>query len=232
MLARDLLKKRASSRQRALLATASARTKSRKMSSLTARSKAVGGWASPSSGPEKKFIDVSSPSTPSTALPTFSSGVLLNGLATGTSASDRIGRKIIMKSIFLRYAYQLQSTTTGGSPLRILVVYDKQANGAAPAITDILLTDNFSSNNNLSNRDRFVTLMDHMTDVVSVGNNYSVQGTVSRALNLETVYNDLLTNGITAIASGSIYCFIAQTGGALTAAPALTGRFRIRYTDA
>lgn len=201
------------------------------VSSLTARSIAVGGYAGPPSrSGEKKFVD----NIITLALPlafTWSAGQLLNGLALGTSASTRIGRKVIMKSLLLRYRWQLAATSVGGSPCRILIVYDKQANVAAPVITDILLSDTFTSPNNLSNRDRFVTLSDHMTEPIAVQDTYAQASSIWKTLNLETLFNAGTAGNVTDITTGSVYLFACQTSTITVAAPALVYQSRIRYTD-
>lgn len=203
------------------------------LSGTTQQAIRTGGWASPSTmfAPEKKFID----STASTALTfasaTWSAGSLLNGMAPGSTASQRIGRKIIGKSLYMRYQFFIGSTTTGGNPARILIVYDKQANAAAPAITDILLTDSALSANNLSNRDRFITLCDHITDPVSQNNNFCVADSIYKKINLETMFNAGSAGTIGDITSGSIYVFFAQFGTTGVANSTVAWTARYRYTD-
>lgn len=202
-----------------------------KMNSTNQQAFRTGGWANPSKGGELKFCDVSTSLSIPSASAAFSSGVLLLAIPNGTDASGRIGRKITIKSLLLRWSFQLQSTSISGGNLRVLVVYDKQANATAPAITDILLTDNFHSQNNLSNRDRFVTIFDSLTENISVQGNYATCANNFKALNLEAIYNAGTDALIGSIASGSIYIFAAQSGAIGTAAPIFNYRSRIRYTD-
>lgn len=203
----------------------------RKLSATSQQAMRTGGWANPSQGGERKYTDVDSAITVPLAAPTFSAGVLLNSIAQGTSASERIGRKLTMKSLFLRHSHELNPTSTGGSPLRVLVVYDKQANAAAPAITDILQVDDFQSPNNLSNRDRFVTLIDEIMDVVSANANVTAADTNYKSINLEMLYNAGTTGAIGSITSGSMYLFVAQTGNIATTASVYDFYTRVRYTD-
>lgn len=191
----------------------------------------TGGWANPSSGGELKFKDTTVAAALAAGFATFSAANLLNGLANGSDASTRIGRKVNIKSVLIRHSFVMAPTSTGGSPIRILVVYDKQANAAAPAITDILLADDFNSPNNLSNRDRFVTIFDQITDLVSTGANFSVSDVLFKRVNFETMFNAGSAGTIGDITSGSIYLFIAQNGGITTATPSYTMRCRVRYTD-
>jgi len=122
-------------------------------------------------------------------------------------------------------------TATGGSPCRILVVYDKQANAVAPTITDILLADDFHSQNNLSNRDRFVTLCDHITDPIGAQNVIFCADNIYKKLNLEVMFNQGSVGTVGDITSGSIYMFVAQAAGIATITPLLTFRSRIRFSD-
>lgn len=198
--------------------------------STAAQAVRTGGWANPTSGAEKKFNDVSATFAPTASAVTFTAGTLLNGVATGTDASSRIGRKAVIKSILLRITTSLATGTKGGA-FRILCVYDKQANATAPAITDILLADAFNSPNNLTYRDRFVTIFDQVTDPVDAGGPNERAFTCYKKLNLETLWNAGTDALIGSIASGSIYLFVAQSGSIATNAPSVTIRSRVRYTD-
>jgi len=94
-----------------------------------------------------------------------------NLIQVGSSMFNRIGRKIEMRSIRLvANINTLNTTRTTLTPDagRIMVVYDRQTNGAFPAIADILqdtdqaganLTESVSGIN-MNNRERFVTLID------------------------------------------------------------------------
>lgn len=191
----------------------------------------TGGWANPSRSGELRFIDNVNNTGPTIGVSTFTTGLLLNGCAQGSDASSRQGRKIVLKSILCRYSFAMTSTSTFGSQFRILIVYDKQANAAAPAITDILLTDNYSSQNNLSNRDRFVTVFDHITDSISNSGNFTCSGKLYKALNLETMFNAGSAGTIGDITTGSLYMFVAQQGLIGVANPTQMTRIRVRFED-
>lgn len=191
---------------------------------------------SPASGGELKFTDVSGTGTAmglasgafTTPGPTF----LLNGLVPDSTATGRIGRKIAMKSLYIRADFRLAATSTAGGMFRMIVFYDKQANANAPAVTDLLLADAFLSPNNLSNRDRFVVLVDEVTSPVSVQGDFATQLIrFKKNLNLETMFNAGTAGTIGDITSGSIYIMFAQNSTIGTAAPTVNWRSRIRYTD-
>lgn len=86
---------------------------------------------------------------------------LLNGIATGTAASQRVGMKVAIRSMELRGYMRI--TAGAGVPQmhRLLIVLDRQPNGAAPgAITDIVGSANVISLRNLANRKRFKIMYD------------------------------------------------------------------------
>nr|DAO75535.1 MAG TPA: capsid protein [Cressdnaviricota sp.] len=79
----------------------------------------------------------------------------------GVTESQRVGRKCVIKSILIK-AIALYSPAAGADPYmtgEILVVLDKQCNGAAAAITDVLTgTQVNTALHNLANSQRFVVL--------------------------------------------------------------------------
>lgn len=85
----------------------------------------------------------------------------------GDGESSRDGRQIWAEKIGLHFDVELPNHfgTTGAlfthDIVRIMLIHDKQANGAFPsAITDILETGEYDSFNNLANSKRFRTLFD------------------------------------------------------------------------
>lgn len=181
---------------------------------------------------ELKFIDLSNTMTTNIGGSGFSALNLLNGVAPGTDATTRIGRKIRIKSLLIRWKANLQPTSVGGSPIRLMCVYDKQTNGAAPTAATILLADAFLSPNNLDNRDRFVTLFDIITDPLSVAGDVEIGGTLFKKLDLETMFNSGTAGTVADITTGSIYLMAAQAGSVTTAAPTVVFRSRVRFEDA
>lgn len=157
---------------------------------------------------------------------------LLNGCAQGTTATTRLGRRITMKSLYVRGFIQMAPTSTGNACFRILIVYDKQANATAPAATDILVADAFANLNNLSNSRRFVTLMDHVTDAISATGEQSVHFELYKKLNKEVEFNAGSAGTVGDIQTGSVYALVYQSGGSITTATATNSIIaRIRYSD-
>lgn len=104
---------------------------------------------------------------------------LLNGIQAGTGFFNRVGNRVTNKSLHLVGQIVKNTNTPSGLSeyLRVMVVYDKQANGAQPAIADLLLdtaddattTTNSWSGININNRDRFQVLMDNRVSVANDG---------------------------------------------------------------
>lgn len=179
-------------------------------------------------GPELKNIDVDTTFAPP-LVTAFASPQLLNGVAEGTSASTRIGRRILMKSFQYR-AILDQTEGSNVSQHRILVVYDKQPNGVAPIMGDILQFNGFLSPLRLVNSDRFVVIIDEITEMAPTSN-LNVSSHRYRKVNLETIFSG--TGGAVAnMNSGAVWMSIANnsdpTIGTVTGAFVST---RIRYID-
>lgn len=185
---------------------------------------------------ELKTIDVDPNGISVTSTPNV---VLLNGVAAGTDFTDRIGRKIVMKSLYLRAALYPADTVTADSVNRLLIVYDAQTNGAAPIITDVLKSSSPVAQLNLNNRDRFKILWDKC---ISCGGQ---QNTATQALSnnhnqisikkFKKLYHEVLFGGTAAtvgsIQTGSIY-LITVSNVAATDQMTMLYSTRIRFEDA
>jgi hypothetical protein len=177
-------------------------------------------------GPERKSVDtVSSFATALTS--SFATPQLLNGVAQGSNSNERIGRKTTTKSVLLNYTF---TPNAPASQTRILVVYDKQANGAAPIAGDILFSNSFLSPTNLGNADRFVILMDEISDSAQ-SSAIDISGKRYLKCNLETCWSG--TGGAIAnILSGSIYIMAANNADpTIGVVASCYFHARIRYTD-
>lgn len=84
-----------------------------------------------------------------------------NLIPQNTTESGRLGRKCIIKQIMFKYNILKPKATDplfGSDTIRVVMYLDKQANGAAATVTDILEGNNFLEFNNLANRGRFKIL--------------------------------------------------------------------------
>ena len=112
-----------------------------------------GAWNRPGGlGPELKTIDVTTTSI--SPVTVAGANVLLNGVAQGSDYTNRIGRKVLLKSLLFR-ANMYPVLNTGspvGCTIRIMLVYDSQTNGALAAVSDVLNAATYLQPTNLNNR--------------------------------------------------------------------------------
>lgn len=167
----------------------------------------------------------------------------------GTDMNNRIGRKILLKSVYIRGHVSSQYATTAatgitlGQLYRMIIFIDLQPNGAAPATTDLLVTAAPQSHLNLNNRDRFKILCDKQWTVDPYFYSTTASASVASAsrqiwpvkkykkLNIETVFN--ATNGgtIADIASGALYMFWIGSSGTGNADGIASVSTRVRFSD-
>lgn len=156
----------------------------------------------------------------------FGAGQILNGIQQGTSANARVGRSALFKS--LQFRFQLgDSTTPGIVPVRVLIVYDKQSNGALPLITDILAQNNFTSPMNLDKANRFLILCDK---IFESPNSSNTVGQYFRKMSLETMWSGIGAT-IADITTGAIVAFAATPGQPTTGLASIIYTTRVRYLD-
>lgn len=186
---------------------------------------------------ELKFLDTAFTTTtvPVVGTITLTSA---NLIAQGTGESQRIGRKATIVALSVRYVVQIKPTTNSNNTddgLRLIVYHDKQANGAAPAVTDILKTADYLSYNNLANKDRFVTLKDDFTDMHSMAGGGStatfgevgITKQVHLRCNIPVEFSG--TAGLLAEVRSNNIGILAISDSADVS---LEGLIRIRYSDA
>lgn len=182
---------------------------------------------------------------------------LLNGLYVGAGACQRVGRVVCLKSLRLSVTFQQVLACATEQWVRCAVVYDHQANGAAPTFTDVFASQGqvigtgatvlIDSPPNIVNKDRFVVLFDKLMHLPATQattsaagllafplalNNLDVRKTI-RLRNLETRYNSAGSSGnVAEISTGALYLVVCTDNMDNTAA---TIRFRqnirLSYTD-
>ncbi len=161
----------------------------------------------------------------------------------GTTESERIGRKCTIKQINWRFEILINSTGTlldTSDIVRVILYQDKQTNGAAAAVTDILASADYQSFNNLANKSRFRTLMDRTysiacpagsgrgtTDTLAFGEG-RIQETLFKKCNIDVEYdNSAATGAITTMTSNNVGVMILSLSGNC----AFSSKMRIRYLD-
>nr|QXP07689.1 MAG: putative capsid protein [Arizlama virus] len=171
----------------------------------------------------------------------------------GADFNNRIGRKITLKSVYIRGFGGTEWALTSGAPgltlsapsqlHRMMIVFDLQPNGAAPAVTDILVTSSPSSQLNLNNRDRFKIICDKTWTVGPVTQSAALPAVHSgdpqqyvikkyKKLNLEMIFNAGGAGTIADVNSGALYMVWvgSATSGTNTDGVA-TLSTRVRYSD-
>lgn len=200
--------------------------------------------------PEKKNIDkdigaaITTCPTLTTATP-----VLLNTYTAGTGGTNTLGRRVVNTSLCLRMTIAQPTIsgvgTAGPTAVRVVVVYDKEANGAAPATTDVFQTAivaNASSMMNLNNSHRFTIIMDEKfcfgqlvitgapASAASAPTCYQLDRYVK--FKLESIANATFNGAITNIFTGSFYLFaFSDTVAASNPPQVVSGMSRIRFID-
>lgn len=204
-------------------------------------------------GPELKALDVP---VAQYLLNTTAVITPLNLIRTGSTFCNRIGRKVEMQSIRVVGNISVLRTLASEDYLRIMIIYDRQTNGALPAIADILQTTDQATNNtttsysgiNLNNRDRFVILRDErlatpsITVTAGVQTNIGLTDPIHKLTNFDwfvklkgllTQYKaDSAPAVIGDIASGGLYLVTFGGNAAGSEAYEATLEARLRYLDA
>jgi len=202
-------------------------------SGTTRQAKRTGGWSNPVSGSELKFKDTTLTNTAlglasasfTTPGPTF----LLNGLVPDSTATGRIGRKVVLKSLLIRWSVSMAATSTLGAPVRVIVFYDKQSNATAATAAQLLLADAITSPRNLDNSRRFKILSDDTVAGMSVNGNTMMKYVKRIPLNLPVEFNANSAGTIGDIVTGGLFLGVWTNNGFGGAQPVSTCYTRVYF---
>jgi len=184
--------------------------------------------------PERKFFDVVVDNTSTSAAGTIlNSGSVVN-IAQGTGESNRVARKCTIRSIHARAQCIINAETLAADNtvvMRIIFYLDKQCNGAAAVVTDILESANYQSFNNLANKNRFTTLMDKTVTLNVLNGTATATGAVSKTFKFNKKCNiplefDNTTGAITEIKSNNIGVLVITSSSTVDCAYLSQMRFR------
>lgn len=157
---------------------------------------------------------------------------LINGLTQGAGIGQRIGQEILMRSVQLNAVSVATAGTGTDQRARILLVYDRQANGGAPAMTDVLESASEVAMRNLQNRKRFKILMDKCIHLNATGESDSeITWRFYRKLRHPVTFNAGNAGTVADIATGSMYLMFYGSNGAGATAGSCLLSARIRFTD-
>lgn len=204
--------------------------------------------------PELKYFDVFASGSPPQVVflnvftqaeqvtPQGGNAILLNDVAQNVSATGRIGNQIVIKSILVRGCLSLPTEDDGditySQCVRIMIIKDRQANGAVPVITDVLAApvsgNPVTQPMNLDYRSRFKVLCDRHY-VLSGGTNaaeYFFQYYSKRKHVITYTGN---TGTAAAIKTNAIWLLLlgpGANGGTVTNRPHFSAwNARIRFVD-
>lgn len=168
--------------------------------------------------------------------------VALNLIPQGVTATTRVGRVCTIKSIGYHWCAVLPDIVSVSNvvsdTMRIMLVLDKQANGAMPSITDVLTTATFQSFNNLANSKRFRVLYDKNIVLNPTGISLNVAGTgfahgevairgsFYKKCNIPIEYSST-TGAIGEVKSNNLFLLYISAAGLV----GMQGTLRLRFTD-
>lgn len=197
----------------------------------------------------KQELKVSDITTAQYAVNTTGTFTLLHVPILGTDYTQRIGRKTVIKSLYIRGRVLIENAqvftaaiTCAAQQPRMILFWDMQPNGAAPAVTDLLNTADSTSHLNLNNRDRFRIIKDKtfvfdpmvITAATAVANwNRTISDIKCyKKLTGEVIFNGTNGGTIADINSGALYMFWIGNVPAGTNDSLAVLSTRIRFDDA
>ncbi len=222
------------SRSLASVARSAGVMKSRMMPSVVAGvTRQSGFYGRFGKGGELKFFDTLLGATAfATAGVVFSPS--LNLIPQGITESTRVGRKCTIKKINMMGFLLLNSgTAVTSETYRVMLVVDKQANGAAATVLDVLQTADEKSFNNLANTSRFQVLKNwygSMNKTADIGTNINsrIQTFKFNKKCEIPIEFDATSGAITTIKSNNIFLIgLSSVGTTLS----LSHNTRVRFSD-
>jgi len=194
--------------------------------------------ASGQAGSELKFFDtaLSIPFDLTAEVP--ATGGQINLIPQGVTESTRVGRKCVLKSIHLKGDMLMAPAAGAGScTVFLYLVLDKQCNGAAAGVTDVLTSASLNSAlTNLENSDRFQILKKFAWSFTGQAGAAAAVQTVSKNMeyykkvNIPIEYDSSASTGaIGTIRSNNV--FLIAGSSVLDDIVTLTGVCRVRFSD-
>ncbi len=157
----------------------------------------------------------------------------------GNGEQNRHGLKCTLRSLHIRYTWTLNTTSTPGNTSdigRLIIYIDRQCNGAAAAVLDILATAAWNQFLNLKQSHRFHILKDETCDLASVAGAYdgtndqfgehTVEKQAHFKLNLPLIFESS-TPAIADLVSNNIGMLLITKSGYAQ----FDSRVRVRFTD-
>lgn len=158
----------------------------------------------------------------------------LNLIPQGTSATTRIGRQCVVRSIAGQFLIRFTPgvATSSSSTVYLFLVQDTQANGAAAAVTDVMTSNNFAiAIRNLDNAQRFKMLKRWMIplNALIATSNINIAQNFYLKCNIPLEFSST-AGAITELRSNNLF-LMAGTDGQTDDLPVLDGTIRLRFSD-
>lgn len=197
----------------------------------------------PKGGGEMKFLDTNIDDAIIAQNGTIQNAGTVNVIAQGTGESQRVGRKVTIKQLHWRYTITRPENLSAadlssGDIVRVIVYEDKQCNGTAATVTDILEDNDYQSFRNLANSGRFSIIYDKTHDmnllngISEAGNSVSTSAVFRSTQFHKTCHMPIEYNGtdgtIAEIRSNNLGVLLLSRDGAKTS---FSSVMRLRYFD-
>lgn len=199
---------------------------------------------------EKKVFDIAGTSAKANTANLAANTRLLCIPILGTDINSRIGRKILLKSVYIRgwIAGTQATNTTAGQAIsqlvRLMIVFDTQPNGAAIVPGDVLDVGTTPvSHLNINNRDRFQILCDKQYTIdpydlgLTASSTYASTSGQTRPfkfykkLNKEMIFNSTNGGGIADITTGALWFIFVGSNPSGATDSTVYYTSRVRYLD-
>lgn len=187
-------------------------------------------------GSELKFLDTALASTAVPAVGVVNTNLVV--IPQGDTESNRNGRKVQVKSIWVKGTITLppdQATSAASDRVRIMLVQDKQANGAVFTTTNVLVSGSYLAFRQLENQGRFNILYDQtfslnaMAGVGTATTEYARGFNIYKKCNIPIEYDTSATTGaITTQRSNSLAILMISQANNVSL---VDYNARVRYSD-
>ncbi len=176
---------------------------------------------------EYKFFDDQGTQNDKTATPSIG---YISNILQGDGGSNRDGNQVKVIGMYINYLWVMHASAVT-TQVRLMIIEDKQTNGAvfsaADILSDVTGIDNIISPYNLNNKYRFRVIYDK---VHMLNDNGNQTAKVSTFIKLDTKLRYDGTAGDVTDATSSSYSFLAVSTES-TNSPALTRNFWLRFVD-
>lgn len=181
--------------------------------------------------PEQKYVDELLNAAAVSNTGTFKD---MPAMTRGTAVSERMGDQIKMTSMYYKYNVSLGTAATINI-LRLMVIIDKQPNGARPLPGDILQNTGTNliciSPYNLANNKRFIILHDEQMSLVASATSQSITGSFYKELDYHTRYNTGNTGNVADIETNNLLVYIVSNQTSVSSQPTINIYSRLRFVD-